>query len=41
VSDHDPSDAESTPADTDQAATTGDRAAAAQKVKTFPQTPGV
>jgi excinuclease ABC subunit C len=42
VSDHDPSDAaESTPADTDQAATTGDRAAAAQKVKSFPTTPGV
>jgi len=42
VSDHDPSDAaESTPADTDGAVTTGDRAAAAQKVKTFPQTPGV
>ena len=42
MSDHDPSDAaESTPADTDQAATTGDRAAAAQKVKSFPTTPGV
>ena len=42
MSDHDPSDAaESTPADTDGAVTTGDRAAAAQKVKTFPQTPGV
>jgi len=42
VSDHEPSDAaESTPADTDQAATTGDRAAAAQKVKSFPTTPGV
>jgi len=42
VSDHDPSDAaESTPADTDQTVTTGDRAAAARKVKTFPQTPGV
>ena len=42
MSDHDPSDAaESTPADTDQTVTTGDRAAAAAKVKTFPQTPGV
>ena len=42
MSDHDPSDAaESTPADTDQTVTTGDRAAAARKVKTFPQTPGV
>jgi len=42
VSDHHPSDAaESTPADTDQAATTGDRAAAAKKVKSFPTTPGV
>ena len=42
MSDHEPPDAaESSPADTDQAATTGDRAAAAQKVKTFPQTPGV
>ena len=42
MSDHESSDAdESTPADTDQTVTTGDRAAAAQKVKTFPQTPGV
>ncbi len=42
MSDHDPSDAaESTPADTDQTVTTGDRAAAAKKVKSFPQTPGV
>ena len=42
MNDHEPSDAaESTPADTDQTVTTGDRAAAARKVKTFPQTPGV
>ena len=42
MSEHESSDAaESTPADTDQLATTGDRAAAAQKVKSFPQTPGV
>jgi excinuclease ABC subunit C len=42
VSDHEPPDAaESTPADTDQTVTTGNRAAAARKVKSFPQTPGV
>ena len=42
VSDQDPSDAaESTPADTDKTVTTGDRAAAARKVKSFPTTPGV
>jgi len=32
---------ETTPADTDQAATAPDRSAAAEKVKSFPQTPGV
>ena len=42
MSDHEPPDAaESTPADTDQTVTTGNRAAAARKVKSFPQTPGV
>ncbi len=42
MTDHDPSDAaESTPADTDKTVTTGDRAAAARKVKSFPTTPGV
>ena len=33
--------AETTPADTDQATGSPDRSAAAEKVKTFPQTPGV
>jgi len=42
VSDYESSDAaESTPADTDKTVTTGDRAAAARKVKSFPTTPGV
>jgi excinuclease ABC subunit C len=42
VSDYESSDAaESTPADTDKTVTTGDRAAAARKVKSLPTTPGV
>jgi len=36
-----PAPAETLPADTDQAAATGDHSAAAEKVKSFPQSPGV
>ena len=41
VSESEENPLETTPADTDQAATAPDRSAAAEKVKSFPQTPGV